>query len=514
MLLALATGCASLPAARRHAREFESPATATIPPPDPGGGLAGDLGPARSKPACWGEAWLRRRGGRPAGHRRDPRAGAGHPGAGPAGARARAAWRWASSSTRASTGRPTTSPATRNTWSACSTVPRPTCSTSSNEVEARGLPMEIALLPVIESAFQPYAYSSASASGLWQFIASTGSRFSLKQDWWYDGRRDVVAATRRGAGLPDLPARHVRRRLAAGRRGLQLRRGQCAEGHPPQQGGRQAHRLLEPEAAGRNPRLRAAAAGHRAHRGQARATTGWRSSASRTSRISRQVETGGQISIEVAAELAGITTDEMYDLNPAYHRWATDPSGPYSLLVPVESAEAFRTNLLQLTPGPAPARGALHRARRRHGHQHRRALRHQCPAPAGTELAGQRQQAGRGFRTARALGGDRAAGSGAPGRGARGFAPARRRARRARGAQRRHAVGHRQAPRHERDHAGPHQQHQDHFASCASARSCGSTTVSATAGRHRGHARPAATATTRSPTWSAAATRCRASPRR
>ena len=62
------------------------------------------------------------------------------------------------------------------------------------------------------------------------------------------------------------------------------------------------------------------------------------------------VETGGQISIEVAAELAGITTEQMYDLNPAYHRWATDPTGPHSLLVPVESAEAFRQSLLLLTP--------------------------------------------------------------------------------------------------------------------------------------------------------------------
>jgi membrane-bound lytic murein transglycosylase D len=63
-----------------------------------------------------------------------------------------------------------------------------------------------------------------------------------------------------------------------------------------------------------------------------------------------RVETGGQISIEVAAELAGATTEEMYDLNPAYHRWATDPTGPHFLLVPVEAASAFRTSLLQLTP--------------------------------------------------------------------------------------------------------------------------------------------------------------------
>jgi membrane-bound lytic murein transglycosylase D len=53
-----------------------------------------------------------------------------------------------------------------------------------NEVEARGMPMELALLPVIESAFQPYAYSRARATGLWQFMSATGGRFGLKQDWW------------------------------------------------------------------------------------------------------------------------------------------------------------------------------------------------------------------------------------------------------------------------------------------------------------------------------------------
>src|SRR5882762_2818748 len=64
------------------------------------------------------------------------------------------------------------------------------------ELERRGMPLELALLPVVESAFEPYAYSRARASGLWQFIPGTGSRFGLKQDWWYDGRREIVESTR------------------------------------------------------------------------------------------------------------------------------------------------------------------------------------------------------------------------------------------------------------------------------------------------------------------------------
>jgi hypothetical protein len=64
------------------------------------------------------------------------------------------------------------------------------------EVEKRGMPMEIALLPMIESAFNPQALSPMKASGLWQFIPSTGKIYGLEQNAWYDGRRDVLQATR------------------------------------------------------------------------------------------------------------------------------------------------------------------------------------------------------------------------------------------------------------------------------------------------------------------------------
>jgi membrane-bound lytic murein transglycosylase D len=76
----------------------------------------------------------------------------------------------------------------------------------ANEVERRGMPLEIALLPMIESAYNPVAYSSAHASGIWQFIPSTGKHYGLKQNWWYDGRRDVIAAT--GAALDYLQVLH------------------------------------------------------------------------------------------------------------------------------------------------------------------------------------------------------------------------------------------------------------------------------------------------------------------
>lgn len=63
------------------------------------------------------------------------------------------------------------------------------------ELEKRGMPSELALLPLVESSFNPMAFSSAKAAGLWQFIPSTGKDFSLQQNWWVDERRDILAST-------------------------------------------------------------------------------------------------------------------------------------------------------------------------------------------------------------------------------------------------------------------------------------------------------------------------------
>lgn len=75
------------------------------------------------------------------------------------------------------------------------------------EVQKRGMPTEVALLPMVESAFNPVAFSRSSASGIWQFIPSTGKSFGLKQNWWADNRRDVTAAT--DAALNYLEKLHV-----------------------------------------------------------------------------------------------------------------------------------------------------------------------------------------------------------------------------------------------------------------------------------------------------------------
>jgi membrane-bound lytic murein transglycosylase D len=63
------------------------------------------------------------------------------------------------------------------------------------ELERRGMPTELALLPMVESAFNPMAYSRARALGMWQFIPSTGKNYKLDQNWWVDERRDIIAST-------------------------------------------------------------------------------------------------------------------------------------------------------------------------------------------------------------------------------------------------------------------------------------------------------------------------------
>ncbi|NNE63046.1 MAG: transglycosylase SLT domain-containing protein, partial [Gammaproteobacteria bacterium] len=65
-----------------------------------------------------------------------------------------------------------------------------------DEIEKRQLPTEMALLPIVESAYQTFAYSHGRASGMWQIIPSTGRFLGLKQNWWYDGRRDIIESTK------------------------------------------------------------------------------------------------------------------------------------------------------------------------------------------------------------------------------------------------------------------------------------------------------------------------------
>ncbi|HEV7137357.1 MAG TPA: LysM peptidoglycan-binding domain-containing protein [Steroidobacteraceae bacterium] len=216
------------------------------------------------------------------------------------------------------------------------------------QLEARHMPLELALLPVIESAFQPYAYSRARAAGLWQFIPGTGSRFGLKQDWWYDGRRDVVAST--NAALDYLQALHDEFHgdwllaIAA------YNCGELAVEHAVQVNQAEDrpidfwHLRLPRETEAYVPKLLAMK-----RLVDDPTKYGLAFTAIPNQPYFARVNTQGQINLQVAAQIAGITADEVYELNPAFHRWATDPTGPFYLLMPVDAAPVFAQNIADLT---------------------------------------------------------------------------------------------------------------------------------------------------------------------
>ncbi len=216
-------------------------------------------------------------------------------------------------------------------------------------IEARGMPMELALLPIVESAFDPFAYSHGRAAGLWQFIPGTGKRFGLKQNWWYDGRRDVTESTRAALDyLEKLAAMFDGDYLLAvaaynsgeGIVRRAVRRNQRA-GQPTDFW----HLRLPPETRAYVPKLLALRELVRIP-----AEYGLELPLVEDQEYFAAVETDGQIDLALAADLAGIDLDDLYALNPGFNRWATDPDGPHRLLVPAANAPVLMDALQKLPP--------------------------------------------------------------------------------------------------------------------------------------------------------------------
>jgi membrane-bound lytic murein transglycosylase D len=211
------------------------------------------------------------------------------------------------------------------------------------EVEKRGMPMEIALLPMIESGYNPNAYSRARASGIWQFIPSTGRKYGLTQDWWYDGRRDVIAATR--AALDYLETLHAEfgdwnLALAAynwGENGMRRAMARNKARRKPV-----TYYSLQMPRETRNylPKLQAV-----------------KNIVSNPSALSFQlpeipdqpyftvVNAAHHIDVEVAAQLAEMTVEDFVALNPGYNRPVITSNGERELVLPVDKASIFRVNL-------------------------------------------------------------------------------------------------------------------------------------------------------------------------
>lgn len=207
----------------------------------------------------------------------------------------------------------------------------------------RNLPMELLLVPMVESAFDGFAYSPGRAAGLWQFIPSTGKHFGLQQNWWYDGRRDVVAAT--DAALRYFEQLHQRfgdwklalaaynagpARIASAIR-ANKKRGLATDYWSLK---------LPDETRQYVPRLIALR-----HVFQQQQTLGIDVYPVANSPFFAVQDTGGQLDLAQAAELAAVGIEQIYRLNPGISRWATPPKGPHRLLVPVQAAEQFSSAL-------------------------------------------------------------------------------------------------------------------------------------------------------------------------
>jgi membrane-bound lytic murein transglycosylase D len=211
------------------------------------------------------------------------------------------------------------------------------------EVAKRGMPMEIALLPMIESAFNPGAYSTARASGIWQFIPSTGKNFGMQQNWWYDGRRDIISAT--NGALDYLQQLHAQ----FGAWDLALAAYNCGENciiraqarnrkkHLPTN---YANLKLPKETMGYVPKLLAV---------KNLIATPEKFGLVLTEIPNKPyfavVSTTRHIDLQLAAEMAGISVEDFTALNPAHNRPVILQDGKDALLLPVENVETFRANL-------------------------------------------------------------------------------------------------------------------------------------------------------------------------
>ena len=213
----------------------------------------------------------------------------------------------------------------------------------TEEVEKRGMPTEIALLPMIESAFNPGALSTARASGIWQFIPSTGKNFGMQQNWWYDGRRDVINATR--GALDYLQKLHDQ----FGAWDLALAAYNCGENSVMRAQARNRKRhlptnyaslKLPKETRGYVPKLMAVKniISYPENFGLVLTDVP-------NKPYFAEVSTSRHIDVELAAEMAGITMEEFAALNPAHNRPVILQKDDEVLLLPVENVETFRSNL-------------------------------------------------------------------------------------------------------------------------------------------------------------------------
>jgi peptidoglycan lytic transglycosylase D len=215
------------------------------------------------------------------------------------------------------------------------------------ELEKNNMPIELTLLPIVESAFDPFAYSHGRASGMWQFVPGTGKRFGMKQNWWYDGRRDVIASTQGAIKYLKYLHKYFDNDWL-----LALAAYNSGEGRVQRavRKNKKKHLPIDfwslslpKETRAYVPKLLALA--DIIKRPEAFNIT---LVAIENKAVIEQVDIKSQLDLAKAAELAKLTLAELQRLNPGFNRWATDPAGPHYLVLPKNKVEKFNLQLNKL----------------------------------------------------------------------------------------------------------------------------------------------------------------------
>ncbi|MDB9932990.1 LysM peptidoglycan-binding domain-containing protein [Candidatus Thioglobus sp.] len=220
-----------------------------------------------------------------------------------------------------------------------------------SELEKQNVPIEIALLPIVESDYYPFSYSHGTAAGLWQFIPSTGRMYGLEEDWWHADRRDVLASTKAAANYlndlnkmfkgdwllsiaaynagPGRIQRAIDTNIKLGKKtdfwSLDL----------PQETEKYVPKLLALSQVIKNP-----------------SRYNQKLLEIDNKPFLNEVELDSQFDLALISQWTGLSIDQIYNYNPGLKRWATPESLPYIMLLPEEVIDSFNDNLSKQNQRP------------------------------------------------------------------------------------------------------------------------------------------------------------------
>ena len=212
------------------------------------------------------------------------------------------------------------------------------------EIEKRNMPVELALLPIVESSYLPYGVSNKSAAGLWQFMPVSAKRFNVEQNWWYDGRRDIVQSTRAALDYFQFFHRSFDQDWLNAIAAFNSGEGRVGRAIAKNKKANLATDFwslnLPAETTDFVPKLLAIS-----DILQHAAELNYIFTPIKNSPAVEIVNIEDQLDLTLAAQWANIEPEKLLQLNPGLNRWATAPNSHYQLMLPVAVADSFKDKL-------------------------------------------------------------------------------------------------------------------------------------------------------------------------